>query len=259
MDSILTTALTLFTTMGRPTGAMLPTSVSTAGIVDRVRPYFTIAREWNYNGDMNEEYIWLEADIWLNVAATNIHPRYSRYSQRYGGIEFDNVWKLHNCFAGTFTDWLSAGGSINYAHQIAYSDTVMSKETYVSAWLDLKPTEKLFIENWFNYAHCDSLDDGGKIYSGYTARSRFSYQFNRELSLRLVVEYDDFGKVWSLDPLLTYQINPFSVLYAGSSYGYHNIEGFSGADRDGSRTYYKENWKLGSRQFFLKLKYLFQI
>ncbi len=227
------------------------------GIVERIYPNFTIAREWNYNGDMNEEYIWLEADIRLNVASTNIHPRYSRYTQRYGGVEFDNVWKLHNCFSSTFTGWLSAGGSINYAHQIAYSDTVMSKETYVSAWLDLKPTEKLFIENWFNYAHCDSLDGGGKIYSGYTARSRLSYQFNRELSLRLVVEYDDFGKVWSLDPLITYQINPFSVLYAGSSYDYCEYKIVTDDQHDPPLV--DPQWKLGSRQFFLKLKYLFQI
>ena len=63
----------------------------------------------------------------------------------------------------------------------------------------------------------------------------------------------NFGKTWSIDPLLTYRINPFSVFYAGSAVRY----------TDWSLTeeppYGPSDWKMSSRQFFVKLQYLFQV
>jgi len=47
--------------------------------------------------------------------------------------------------------------------------------------------------------------------------------------------------------------------YVGTTYDYGNLDGLSEADRNGSRTYYKENWMLSARQFFMKLQYLFQV
>ncbi|MFH1687532.1 MAG: DUF5916 domain-containing protein [bacterium] len=226
------------------------------GIFQRIHPNLTLAHEWDYAGDLNQQYLDLQAEVQLSVASISIHPWYRKSAESYRGVEYTNLWLIHNCFSSTPTGWLALGGGVTYSHNIAYGDQIKGKETMLSAWLDLRPTSRLFVENWFNYAHGDSLEGGGTIYDGYTVRSRGTYQFSRELALRLVVEYDDFGKVWSVDPLLTYQINPFSVLYAGSSYGYDGLPVTIGSD---DRYVIGRDWQLSRRQFFLKLKYLFQV
>jgi hypothetical protein len=220
--------------------------------IDRISPTVTIAREWNYRGEINEQYIWAEADIRMNFLALSTHPRYERYTRRYLGVEYNDIWKIHWCLHSTCTDWLSAGGAVNYGHQIAYGPEIMGKETSLYGWFDLRPTDRLLIENSFSYTRSDSLKGGGEIYTQFIAYSRLNFQYNRELSLRLVIQHDDYRRVWDIDPLITYQINPFSALYAGSSHCYREC------DIDGSPVNDRQ-WKLDSRQFFIKLKYLFRI
>ena len=109
----------------------------------------------------------------------------------------------------------------------------------------------------------------GWNYTGrFIAHTRFRLQVNRELSVRLVVQYDDskynfYGmgsngpqyfrgadKAWDVDPLITYRLSSFTVLHAGSTHDYSYFP----EDND-----YSSKWKLSSRQFFVKLQYLFQV
>ncbi len=85
---------------------------------------------------------------------------------------------------------------------------------------------------------------GEEIYSGYIARTRFNFQYNRELQLRVVAQYNDFSERLDLEPLVAYQLNPFSIFYVGSTYGSREFDGHGmvGADR----------------QYFAKLQYLFR-
>jgi hypothetical protein len=119
----------------------------------------------------------------------------------------------------------------------------------VSAYLTIKPADRIVIEPNVRYARSTDAATGDELYSGYIARTRVRFQFNRELSLRLVVQYNDFGETWDVDPLITYQISPFSVLYLGSTYNYANVQLAEDAPYQ---------WKMTSRQFFIKLQYLFQ-
>jgi hypothetical protein len=86
--------------------------------------------------------------------------------------------------------------------------------------------------------------DGEAVFSGFIFRTRTNVQVTRELSLRVVVQYDDFDKALNLEPLATYRINPFSLFYVGSSLAYQDDERPS---RDLGAT---------SRQLFAKLQYL---
>jgi hypothetical protein len=80
--------------------------------------------------------------------------------------------------------------------------------------------------------------------------SRLSLQFTRELSMRLVSQYNDRWKTWDLDPLITYRINSLTMFYLGSTHSYRELD----LEEDG-----REGWDLSDRQFFMKLQYLFQI
>ena len=79
---------------------------------------------------------------------------------------------------------------------------------------------------------------------------KFGLQITRELSLRLILQYNDFNELWEGDPLLQYQINPFSIFYVGSTRDYRLLTP-TGQDAG--------DWRLVDRQYFLKLQYLFRI
>jgi hypothetical protein len=118
--------------------------------------------------------------------------------------------------------------------------------------VDLQPASRLLIETSLQYTRNRDVQTHQAYFRGYIARSRLTYQFTRALSLRLVGEYNDFDKRWSLDPLLTYRLNPLSTFFAGATYDYTTFMG-CGPQEDLSVTC------LERRQFFVKLQYLFQM
>ncbi|MCK4631759.1 MAG: hypothetical protein KAT79_00745 [candidate division Zixibacteria bacterium] len=87
----------------------------------------------------------------------------------------------------------------------------------------------------------------------FILRSRLNYQFSRELSLRLIVQYNDFYDDLDLEPLLTYRLNPFTVFYVGATSNFHY---YDSSDYDSVSA---SEWAATSRQFFFKMQYLFQI
>jgi len=87
--------------------------------------------------------------------------------------------------------------------------------------------------------------DGGEIFDGYIFRARTIFNLTRQLYARIVVQYDDFDEALSLEPLVTYQINPFTLFYVGSTNAFNRFET-------------QDKFAQTSRQFFLKFQYLFQ-
>jgi hypothetical protein len=224
------------------------------GLFQWVAPSLRLRSRWNHDWDKKERIVELGLETKFRQAQTSIHSYYSRSSERWSGIDFDNVWALHSCLHTYPSEMISFGGSVNYSHVVAQSEDppVMGKETYLSAWVDVKPVDRLFIENSYVYVKGDGLETGEELYEGYILRSRWSLQVTRALSVRLVGQYDNFSETFDLDPLLTYRLSPFSVFYLGSTYDYCHYNGL-GVDGDDKMTC------LTSRQFFMKLQYLFQI
>jgi len=102
-----------------------------------------------------------------------------------------------------------------------------------------------------------------ELFEGYIYRSKLTLHFNRHIWLRFVAQYNDFRETWDFDPLLTYQINPFTLFYVGTTYDYReyhdlNSQGNGYVDDPTIDLSYSHT-KLKARQFFMKLQYLFQI
>jgi hypothetical protein len=83
---------------------------------------------------------------------------------------------------------------------------------------------------------------GEEIFSGYVAYARANYQYNRELQMRVLLQYNEFDKNLDVEPLLAYQLNPFTIFYVGATYGAADMttHGLVGTDR----------------QYFMKFQYL---
>jgi len=221
-------------------------------LFDRIIPSTRTSRIWNFDGDLKNNHTELNIETRMRVFQLSTHHRYMMDSETFGGVNFDNLWEFHTCFNSTPSSLFAFGGSINRGHTIARRSLTTGKTSYLSGWLDVKPADRLLIEYGLDYTRSYDINTNVELYRGYIARTRLSLQILRELSLRMVVEYDDFSKNWNMDPLLTYRINPFSVFYVGSTFDWDQYSGPVGDER-GTTT------RLSSRQFFMKLQYLFQV
>jgi hypothetical protein len=138
----------------------------------------------------------------------------------------------------------------------------IGSENYADSLFDLQPLDRWLIENSCSYIRYTSVNTGAELFEGYILRSKLTYHFNSKLWLRYVTQYNDFSQSWDFDPLLTYQLNPFTLFYIGTTYDLKTYDNLNSdgtgyvEDPDIDRCY--SHTKLKARQFFVKLQYLFQ-
>lgn len=208
------------------------------------------AMKWNFNDVKKDEWVNVSNEIVFRAAQTNIHSSYMRSNELFSGIQFDNIWQAHTCLHTQPYKQLSTGGNFNYGHRIARGDLVMGREIQWGVWADVRPIDRLLVSSSFSDIASDDLDTAEDLFSQSVFRTRMSLQFSRELSARLVLQYNDSDTTWDVDPLLAYQINPLTVLYAGSTHDFRDMT----MEEDG-----RTGWEQTGRQYFLKLQYLFQL
>ncbi|MGA9119287.1 MAG: DUF5916 domain-containing protein [Bacteroidota bacterium] len=115
----------------------------------------------------------------------------------------------------------------------------------LSASLTLKPVAKLEVDLSFSRSRLSDVNTHELLFDGYIARCVGIYQFNRDVFVRLIGQYDGFNKAFEIDPLFSYKLNPFTIFYAGST---HSLTDFG--PTFGIRQ--------TARQYFLKLQYLWR-
>jgi hypothetical protein len=220
-----------------------------------------IATKWNFDGVKKDEWIMENLEVQFRAAQTGMHAQYMNSNELFRGIQFNGIWGAHACFSTQPSDFLRFSGNVNYGHRIARHELVMGRQTDVGLSTDIKPFDRLLISASGNYSRSYDLHTDVKLFSQSVFWSRLSLQLSRELSIRLVAQYDDSHDardhnpkndrhdVWDFDPLLAYRINSLTVFYVGSTHNYRDLN-LVGDGREG--------WGLKERQFFMKLQYLFR-
>ena len=219
-------------------------------VLENVNGSVEAGREWNFDGIKKDEWVSSSFQVKFRTAQSSIHPNYMRSNELFGGIQFNDIWQAHTCLSAQPSGALRCGGYMNYGHRIARRDLVMGKEMSNGLWADIKPIDRLLISASYDHVRSDNLDTGVRLFSQSVSRTRLSLQLSRELSTRIVLQYNNRHERWDVDPLLTYRINPFSIFYIGSTHDYRDL---NLAD-DG-----REGWTLTSRQYFVKVQYLFRL
>ncbi len=137
-----------------------------------------------------------------------------------------------------------------------------------SAQLELlwRPLDRLRVDTTYLYTQLDDRGGAGKIFSNEILRSRWNYQFTKELSLRFIAQHEktDAGVLTSLeteenlnfDLLFRYVINPWSALYVGLN---SNASNFDLIDTPtGTELIRTGDLRRDGEQFFIKFSYLLQ-
>ncbi len=156
----------------------------------------------------------------------------------------------------------------------------------VNFGLTLRPSSRFRFDETFIYSRLGTRAGstppgsapGHNIFNNYLNRAKLNYQFTKELSLRLILDYNatianpqlldvqtnlggvDGGpfapaKRFTTDVLLTYLLHPGTAVYAGYNNGFTDLSlanAASGIGPRGSPT------NTTNRLFFIKLSYLFR-
>lgn len=220
-----------------------------SGLIERITPKTYNLKRWFWDGSPKASFVNVGTDFQLRTAQTYVSFNYSNNAEHYRGTRFAGLWET----AVSINSRPTAGfGFELYASRsrgIARFLTAETNESFVGLSVSLKPLDRLIVESDLNYSGADDKSSGVELFSGYITRTRFLLQASMALSLRLVVQYNDFGQAWDIDPLITYKVSPFSVLYVGSSSDYSYVDFYENEPA---------KWRLTNRQFFMKLQYLFQ-
>jgi hypothetical protein len=92
--------------------------------------------------------------------------------------------------------------------------------------LILRPWHSLAVDNTYLLTRLSALDGGRAIFDNHIFRSKWNWQWTRELSLRFIAQYDEVdadtsltslpaGKNLNFDALVTYLVNPGTALFVG--------------------------------------------
>lgn len=117
---------------------------------------------------------------------------------------------------------------------------------FIGTFNNFQITPKLRFSASFRYSQLKNKDDQSLYFSGYIARANLNYQFNPNLSFRIIGEFNDFDKSFFLQPLLKWNPNPFTIFYIGGTNGYSQIDT-------------QNRYSIENSQLYLKFQYLFDL
>lgn len=216
-------------------------------LIHRLQPVLFVQRIWNWDWQIKDDVLALHFPItWLGETFTLFELAWAR--ERFRDVWFEGQRNLLIIVESGFSEIFRPGLVIRHGDRVArFADPpVPGVGTDVEARFEFKPLTRWLIQPSIQYSELHDRDSGEQYFSGYILRARTVFQFSREFFVRLVVQYNDFDKTLSFEPLLTYRLNPFSMFYIGSTHGYRDYSDPSGFTQT-------------ERQFFAKFQYLFQL
>jgi hypothetical protein len=226
---------------------------------------------------------WFIPEIYIGSKnQTEFEVRYIASREWHDGKTFTGISigevELYTTPAG----WLQLSGSFEYGKRVSRQEMVLGIMTNYAFYGTIRPTSRLRIDPSFESQklnHRDNYMIGNPdapraIFSVSIFRTRINYQFSREWFLRLVVECGDNNETQdpnylTVEPLLTYRINPFTLFYVGASWGGKHFDSDYEFERettlaDGAIELHRDRlddpvWRLERAQLFAKFQYLFRL
>ena len=143
---------------------------------------------------------------------------------------------------------------------------VLASEDVANLLLSFRPISALKIDNSYLFDRLRDRNNGAAIFNNHIVRGKWNWQFNRQLSLRVILQYTatlanpaltslETTKQFNGDFLITYLLHPGTALYVGYNSDLQNLALDPVA---GTITRTRNGYINDSRQFFVKVSYLFR-
>lgn len=217
--------------------------------------------EWSWDGETELSLTYEDVTERLRPRDVSGLMRVRDYAQSRWTAEFET--QMFTTVG--FSLELELGQTINLAplpgHEPELADSVSAQ--FELLW---RPLDRLRHDFTYLYTKLDDPNGGGRVFTDQIVRSRWNYQFTKELSLRFITQLEetDPGSLTSLkrdenlnfDLLVRYVINPWSALYAGYN---TNSSNFALVDTEmGTELVRTHELYRDGEQVFLKFSYLLQ-
>ena len=227
-----------------------------------------------YFGNLNYRFVMkrqTEFGVYGNVGHERLRPidfpelpvkrDYAHYQR---GFFFSTaIWKQ-----------LSVKSEVNWGTDTNYNPRlgppVLGKSNFVSAGLTARPLRGLTVENTYLLSRLrDNITDAN-IFNAHILRSKWNYQFSRELSLRVITQYDTVlanraltalqpDKNLNADVLVTYLLHPGTAVYIGLQQQPAQLRSIARAGRRWAATHARslhQRWTPGLREDLIPLPLL---
>jgi len=251
------------------------------GSADRIWDHAGTGLEYNANGDIvfgfKRDTIFapvaaIESDTLRPQDFTGL-PANKKFIQDQFGFVFGTApWRQLNINLRAFR-----GGSIVFVVPTG-AVPVEGDETTVSASASVKPVAQLQIDNTWLMDRVKHDPVGHAVFNSNIIRSKWNFQFTRELSFRFIAQYNGLlsnpqfsslptTKSMNYDFLLAYLLHPGTAVYVGYNTDLQNIApelclhiaGSTQCDPAGPGLLRTQNSFINDgRQFFIKLNYLWR-
>jgi hypothetical protein len=238
---------------------------------------------WSHDGLRLEKFINLNyifrftrqtaVGVFANVGRDRLRPddfsaltANRDYPRNHHGVFFETA----------FFKWLSGGGEAGFGTETnfvpATGRPVSARDSYFNGGLTLRPFPGLTIDNTYILTRLRSGSTGASIFNNHIIRSKWNYQFTRELSLRFITQYVGtlpnpqltslpMAKNLNFDILVTYLLHPGTALYAGYNSNLQNLDPALRLDPGDPNGAFLRTRNLATndgRQLFIKLSYQFR-
>ena len=186
------------------------------------------------------------------TGATTISAGYHATTEVYLGQRFPTSGVT--AAAGTqVTKQLRLQGTFSRGQAIYYPDPSAGRSTGASAAVVYQPSERWSASLSVTYSNFDREDGGERVYDYLIARGRATFQLNRFLFFRGIVEYNSFRRQLVTDLLASFTYIPGTVIHAGYGSLYEQ------AGWDGVAYVRDRSFREMRRGLFFKASYLWRL
>jgi hypothetical protein len=224
-------------------------------VFDRIKPNLLVWQRWNYDGARKGRAVENTIDFVLK-GQTSVTLGYDRGAEQFRDVEFEGIDLYYGEFNNDYLDAFRFGFWFGFGDRIARTAQpvpFLGTGGMVDVWSTIKIGSRFVAEPMFTWSALDNSDTGEEFFNGFIGRIKGSYQFTRELFLRLVMQYDDFTGELTIEPLLTWQLNPFTVCYVGAAI---QEQDFGHESLDPSQRF-QDGFEPAAWQTFFKFQYFY--
>jgi hypothetical protein len=262
---------------------------------DRIYDHAGNRLDWEANSFFGVEMLGRTfLGMFYNAARERLRPqdfdgltRSLDFSQPGYGFTFESSYFSQVTLSG-FMGW---GKRINFAPPDG-SEPFLADESPAQLDITVRPTNSLRVDNTYLLSRLTDRATGDNVFNNHILRSKWNYQFTRELSLRVILQYDATlpninpllctvpesertatqvdaiaanpgltslcpRKNFNADFLITYLLHPGTALFIGYNGNARNIDLVP--TPDGAEIVHPRNRFINdAKQFFVKFSYLYR-
>jgi hypothetical protein len=229
-----------------------PKFYPSASFIQRVDPSVVSEHTYDRFSGIWESYNWLQTGLLL-PRSSNFTFQYHYSTEVFLGEEFDTSGisvsgRSQITKELFFSLSYRQGGAIYYSEEPYQGDS--QRASAIVRW---QPTDKIDASVTYTYSNFTRRFDDERIYDYGITRGRFTYQVNKYLFFRGIVEHNAFYDEVLTDFLASFTYIPGTVIHFGYGSLYQKIEW-----RDGAYHPF-DHFRESQRGLFFKASYLWRM